>query len=85
MDDIKLYIEWNNAIDTWGLGANASSFKEDIVSLLERRHDQQTFPTPRSTHSPADVPPGSDVVQHERKASGEETSETEAIPNVASS
>jgi len=53
MDDLKHYIEWNNAIHTWGLGANASSFKKDIVTLLERERDPQPPPTPRSTHSPA--------------------------------
>ena len=71
MDDLKLYIEWNNAIHSWGIGANASSFKEDVVTLLGRRRDQQPFPTPPSTHSPADAPQKSDVVQQERKDSEE--------------
>ncbi len=55
IDGLKLYIEWSNAIHTWGLGANASSFKKDIVTLLERQCSQQPFPTPCSTHSPADA------------------------------
>ena len=45
MEGLKRYIEWNNAIHSWGLGANALSFKEDIVALLERQRGQQTFPT----------------------------------------
>jgi len=35
IDDLRLYIEWSNAIHGWGLGANASAFKEDIETLLE--------------------------------------------------
>ena len=84
MDDLKLYIEWNNAIHSWGLGANASSFKKDIITLLERGRNQQLFPTPRSTHSPADTPQKSDAVQHERKDSEERRSEKEAIPKSKS-
>ena len=33
--DLRLYIEWSNAIHAWGLGANASTFKEDIETLVE--------------------------------------------------
>ena len=35
IDDLRLYIEWSNAIHAWGLGANASTFKEDIETLVE--------------------------------------------------
>ena len=85
MDDLKLYTEWNNAIHSWGLGANASSFKEDIVALLELRRNQQPFPTPRSTHSPADALYESGIVQHERKDSEGGRSEKEVIPKSKSS
>lgn len=84
MDDLKLFIEWNNAIHSWGLGANASSFKEDIMTLLERGHDQQPFPTPRNTHSPVDASQKSDVVQHERKDSEEKRSDKGPIPKSKS-
>ena len=56
LDGLKCYIEWNNAIHTWGLGANADSFKEDIEALLEKRRSQKPFPTPPGTLSPADAP-----------------------------
>ena len=62
MDGLKLYIEWNNAIHSWGLGANASSFKEDIVILLDRLRAQPNFPWPLKKHSPADAPQQSGVV-----------------------
>ena len=55
LDGVKRYIEWNNAIQTWGLGANADSFKEDIEALLEKRRSQNLFPTPPSTLAPADA------------------------------
>ena len=66
MYDLKLYIEWSNAIHTWGLGPSASSFKQDIVTLLDRRHNQ-SFLTPPSMRSSADTVPGSIVVQPEGK------------------
>ena len=46
MHDLKLYIEWSNAIHAWGLGANASSFKKDIEKLVELR----------SAQAPTDLP-----------------------------
>ena len=46
MDGLKLYIEWNNAIHTWGLGANASSFKEDLVARLELWRGSPDCPLP---------------------------------------
>ena len=55
MDDLKRYIEWSNAIHSWGLGTNATSFKQDIVSLLDDRRGQQIFPTPPSTLPSADA------------------------------
>ena len=66
---LKRYIEWNNAIHTWGLGPNASSFKEDIVILLKRLRGQPNcppalknkWPAP-TTGFPADAPQKSDVV-----------------------
>ena len=48
---LENYIKWANAIHTWGLGENASSFKKDIETLLERPRGQQTFPTPSSTNT----------------------------------
>ena len=51
LDGLKLYVQWSNAIHSWGLGANADSFKTDIETLLERRRSQHTFPTPASTNS----------------------------------
>ena len=66
---LKRYIEWNNAIHTWGLGPNASSFKEDIVILLERFRGQPNCPPAlknewpaRTTAFPADAPQKSGVV-----------------------
>ena len=44
VDGLKLYIEWNNAIHTWGLGANASSFKEDVVARLRIWRSSPDFP-----------------------------------------
>lgn len=51
MSGLKNYVDWANAIHTWGLGENATSFKKDIETLLERPRRQQTFPTPSSTNS----------------------------------
>lgn len=42
IDDLNIYIEWSNAIHTWGLGPNATSFKKDIKAILQR----QRAPTP---------------------------------------
>ena len=54
IDDLKLYIEWSNAIHAWGLGANASSFKKDIEMLVNLRSAQtpSNLPTPAGTGSP---------------------------------
>ena len=62
LDGLKCYIEWNNAIHTWGLGANADSFKKDIEALLEKRRSRKPLPTPPSTLSPADAPQQSGAV-----------------------
>ena len=62
LDGLKLYIEWNNAIHTWGHGANASSFKEDILILLERFRSQPHFPWPHRRRSRADAPQQPGVV-----------------------
>ena len=53
IDDLKLYIEWSNAIHAWGLGANASSFKKDIETLVKLRSAQtpSDLPTPAGTGS----------------------------------
>lgn len=53
IDDLRLYIEWSNAIHAWGLGANARSFKEDIEALVELRTAQalNNLPTPTGTVS----------------------------------
>lgn len=54
IDDLRLYIEWSNAIHAWGLGANARTFKEDIETLVELRSAQtlSNLPTPAGTDSP---------------------------------
>lgn len=54
IDDLRLYIEWSNSIHAWGLGANASSFKRDIETLVEFRSAQapSDLPTPAGTGSP---------------------------------
>ena len=54
IDDLRLYLEWSNAIHAWGLGANAQSFKEDIETLVELRAAQtpSNLPTPAGTVSP---------------------------------
>ena len=73
IDDLRLYIEWSNAIHAWGLGANASSFKKDIEMLVELRSAQapSNLPTPAGTGSPMGPPsknPGlsEEVVLHEK-------------------
>lgn len=33
--DLKRYIEWSNMIHAWGLGPNATSFRDDAIELLE--------------------------------------------------
>ena len=35
IDDLRRYIEWSNAIHSWGLGPNASSFNDDMAALLD--------------------------------------------------
>ncbi|KAL9607637.1 MAG: hypothetical protein Q9167_007471, partial [Letrouitia subvulpina] len=59
LDDLKLYIEWSNAIHAWGLGANASSFKKDIEMLVELRSAQApvNLPTPAGSGSSMEPPP----------------------------
>ena len=64
--DLQRYIDWSNAIHTWGLGANASSFKADIIELLNR-WDQRPLLTATAleaavsslapTPTPAQIPP----------------------------
>lgn len=49
--DLKEYIEWSNAIHTWGLGPNATSFKKDIQELLCRERVPQPLPSPEATLS----------------------------------
>ena len=55
-DDLKLYIEWSNAIHAWGLGANASSFKKDIEALVKLRSAPNNLPTPANTGSSVGPP-----------------------------
>ena len=62
LDGVKLYVEWSNAIHSWGLGTNASSFKTDIEALLERRRGGGSLLTPPSTHSPENAPQQSRAV-----------------------
>lgn len=58
IDDLRLYIEWSNAIHAWGLGVNAETFKEDIESLVGLRSTQKpsNLPTPAGTVSPMGPP-----------------------------
>ena len=58
VDDLRLYIEWSNAIHAWGLSANASTFKKDIESLVELGSAQtpSSLPTPVGTVSPTGPP-----------------------------
>lgn len=58
IDDLRLYIEWSNAIHAWGLGANASTFKKDIELLVALRSAQtpSSLPTPAGTASPMGPP-----------------------------
>ena len=58
IDDLRLYIEWSNAIHAWGLGVNAETFKEDIESLVGLRSAQKpsNLPTPAGTVSPMGPP-----------------------------
>lgn len=51
IEDLKGYIKWSNAIHSWGLGLNATSFKEDIQELLKHERVPQPFPTPEATDS----------------------------------
>ena len=74
IDDLRLYIEWSNAIHAWGLGANASSFKKDIETLVEFRSAQAASDllTPAATVSPMGPPsqkPGlsDDLTLHEQE------------------
>jgi len=60
IDGLKKYIEWSNAIHTWGLGPNATSFMEDIKKVLEPGMVIQSLPSPSSidsagAHSTADM------------------------------
>ncbi len=48
---LRKYIEWSNAIHTWGLGPNATSFMEHIKKLLEPEKFIQSLPSPSSTDS----------------------------------
>lgn len=58
IEDLRLYIEWSNAIHAWGLGSNASTFKEDIEALVELNRTQtlSTRPPPAGTVSPMGLP-----------------------------
>lgn len=51
INDLRGYIKWSNAIHTWGLGLNATSFKEDIQELLKHVRVPQPFPNPEATDS----------------------------------
>ena len=65
IDDLKAYIEWSNAIHTWGLGPNATSFKRDIQKLLERKRVPQSFPTSATNRSVTTPPTSRESVQTE--------------------
>ena len=52
INNLSEYIGWSNSIHTWGLGTNATSFKEDIHNLLERERILRLPPIPEATHWP---------------------------------
>ena len=83
IDDLKLYIEWSNAIHCWGLGPNASSFKDDIVALLDYRQKHQCFP-PSMDH-PAEATQDSTMTPPTSVDSGVTRSGEEVIPTPQSS
>lgn len=35
-EELKRFIQWSNAIHSWGLGPNASAFREDVEKCLDR-------------------------------------------------
>ena len=76
IEELRLYIEWSNAIHAWGLGVNAENFKKDIESLVELRSAQKpsNLPTPAGTDSPTG--PSS---QRPGQFEGEKTGEVEAV------
>jgi hypothetical protein len=46
---VREYVAWSNAIHSWGLGANARSFKKDVLELLARSSSAPERPlTPNS-------------------------------------
>ena len=59
IDDPRLYIEWSTAIHAWGLGANASTFKKDIESLVELRSAQTPSSLPTSAGTVSSMGPPS--------------------------
>ena len=81
IDDLKLYIEWSNAIHAWGLGANAQSFKEDIEALVELRSAQtpSNLPTPAGTVSPMRPPSQKPGQSQEESVHEKATGNVEAI------
>ena len=85
IDDLRLYIEWSNAIHAWGLGANASTFKEDIETLVELRYAQipSNLPTPAGTVSPMG-PPSQRAGQFEKDALHEKEKENPEVTKVTS-
>ena len=58
VEDLRLYIEWSNAIHAWGLGANAHTFKEDIETLVKfgPARTSSNPRTPAGTVSPMGTP-----------------------------
>lgn len=83
IDDLRLYIEWSNAIHAWGLGTNASNFKEDIEALVKLRCAQTSgnLPTPAGTVSPMG-PPSQRPGQSEENASHEEVRGASGVTEV---
>ena len=58
IEDLRLYIEWSNAIHARGLGAHAASFKEDFEKLVKLGAGRvpSDLPTPAATGSPTLLP-----------------------------
>ena len=81
IDDLRLYIEWSNAIHAWGLGANARTFKEDIETLVELRSTQipNNLLTPAGTVSPMEPPSQRPGQSQEDAFHKKETGNAEAI------
>jgi hypothetical protein len=65
VEGVRRYVEWNNAIHSWGLGPHASAFRKDAEAFLQQKHDEY-FPTP-----PSSVPDAAAVVRGAEEATAD--------------